>query len=41
MYFSNGYPGKDCLLRTICEAAATPIHEISGVLGEMIHILLT
>lgn len=38
--FRHGYPGKSCLLRTICEAAEfTFQHE--GVLNDILHIVLT
>nr|XP_023029755.1 uncharacterized protein LOC111517735 [Leptinotarsa decemlineata] len=35
-----GYNGKECLLRTICEAAEYST-EGTGVLGDILHILLT
>ncbi|KAJ8936658.1 hypothetical protein NQ318_020638 [Aromia moschata] len=38
---SNGYPGRACLLRTICEVGQSAVDEVNGVLGEIIHILLT
>lgn len=38
---SNGVGGKDCVLRSICESAASPISHKSGILGELVHILLT
>ncbi|CAH0562492.1 unnamed protein product [Brassicogethes aeneus] len=37
---SHGYPGKQCLLRTICEASVYTM-ENTGVLGDIFHILLT
>lgn len=40
-YFSRGLGGKHCVLRTICESAASPISHKSGILGELLHILLT
>ncbi|KAJ3640055.1 hypothetical protein Zmor_003375 [Zophobas morio] len=38
---SNGYPGRPCLLRTICEAARHTTQYANGVLGDLIHILFT
>ncbi|XP_034935147.1 uncharacterized protein [Chelonus insularis] len=35
-----GYSGRKCLLRTICEAASTPITG-NGLIGDIIHILFT
>ncbi|KAF2894872.1 hypothetical protein ILUMI_11302, partial [Ignelater luminosus] len=37
----QGYPGRGCLLRVICEAAASALSEGNGVLGDIVHILLT
>ncbi|XP_014471279.1 PREDICTED: uncharacterized protein LOC106742634 [Dinoponera quadriceps] len=37
---SLGYPGLDCLLRTICEAAKYPLSE-NGVLGDILQIVFT
>lgn len=37
----ESYSSKACLLRTICEAAATPLAKYSGFLGDIVHILLT
>lgn len=38
--FSHGYPGRDCLLRAICEGS-----ELStlgtGVFGDIVHLVLT
>ncbi|XP_018561796.1 uncharacterized protein LOC108903929 [Anoplophora glabripennis] len=36
---SYGYPGKDCLLRAICESAEFSVQH-TGVLGDLVHILL-
>ncbi|XP_055706866.1 uncharacterized protein LOC129803954 [Phlebotomus papatasi] len=36
-----GHPGRPCLLRAICDEAADPINEHNGVLGDVIHIILT
>ncbi|XP_030759669.1 uncharacterized protein LOC115885048 [Sitophilus oryzae] len=38
---SKGYPGKACLLRSICEAASYSMQHLNGVLGDLFHILLT
>ncbi|XP_051156459.1 uncharacterized protein LOC127278687 [Leptopilina boulardi] len=37
---SVGFPGKACLLRTICEVAEKPINE-NGLIGDILHILFT
>lgn len=37
----ESYLSKACLLRTICESAATPLAKYSGFLGDVVHILLT
>lgn len=34
-------PGHSCLLRVICEHAAHPLTHESGLLGELLHIILT
>ncbi|CAD7087078.1 unnamed protein product [Hermetia illucens] len=36
-----GYEGRACVLRGICEAATVPFSWKSGLLGELLHILLT
>ncbi|XP_022216353.1 uncharacterized protein LOC111070248 [Drosophila obscura] len=36
-----GLPGRSCLLRLICEHAALPLNHESGLLGEMLDIILT
>ncbi|XP_049313836.1 uncharacterized protein LOC105224100 isoform X1 [Bactrocera dorsalis] len=33
--------GRDCVLKSICEAAETPFHYGNGLFGELLHILLT
>ncbi|XP_034935143.1 uncharacterized protein [Chelonus insularis] len=33
--------GKACLLRAICEAAQTSFDESNGLLGELLHVILT
>ncbi|CAG9823060.1 unnamed protein product [Phaedon cochleariae] len=38
---TTGYPGKFCLLRTICELAIDPLHKTNGVIDDLIHIILT
>ncbi|XP_063707601.1 uncharacterized protein LOC134836313 [Culicoides brevitarsis] len=35
------YLTKACLLRTICEVATTPLAKYDGILGDILHILLT
>lgn len=32
---------RACLLRAVCEAAETPFKEGHGLLGELLHVLLT
>lgn len=36
-----GLPGRSCLLRLICEHAALPMDHESGLLGEVLDIVLT
>lgn len=36
-----GFNGHDCLLRAICEAAEIPLGMHNGVLGDIMHIILT
>ncbi|XP_062558570.1 uncharacterized protein LOC134223438 [Armigeres subalbatus] len=36
-----GLNGKRCILRAICETADNPLHVHNGILGDLIHILLT
>ncbi|KRG00423.1 uncharacterized protein Dwil_GK28217, partial [Drosophila willistoni] len=36
-----GLPGRSCLLRVICEYAAVLLSHESGLLGEILHIILT
>uniref|UniRef100_A0A1B0DJ05 Endonuclease/exonuclease/phosphatase domain-containing protein n=1 Tax=Phlebotomus papatasi TaxID=29031 RepID=A0A1B0DJ05_PHLPP len=38
---NHGHRGRACLLRAICEEAENPINEHNGVLGDVIHIILT
>ncbi|XP_050334100.1 uncharacterized protein LOC126761762 [Bactrocera neohumeralis] len=33
--------GRDCVLKSICEAAETPFHYGNGLFGELLHVLLT
>ncbi|XP_032514562.2 uncharacterized protein LOC116768053 isoform X2 [Danaus plexippus] len=35
----HGYPGRECLLRAICESSSQFLH--NGVLGDLLHLLLT
>ncbi|KAH8348218.1 hypothetical protein KR084_005505 [Drosophila pseudotakahashii] len=37
----SGYPGDACLLRLICEANASTLGQVNGLLGAMVHILFT
>ena len=38
---SEGLPGEECVLRSICEHAALPLHyEGEGLLAEILHILM-
>ncbi|KAF5284499.1 hypothetical protein FQR65_LT13514 [Abscondita terminalis] len=37
---SQGFPGRKCLLRMICEAAIGDLKDVNGVLGDIVHILL-
>ncbi|XP_065362120.1 uncharacterized protein LOC135955690 [Calliphora vicina] len=36
-----GLSGRDCVLKSICEAAETPFHYYNGLISELLHILLT
>ncbi|CAG9808935.1 unnamed protein product [Chironomus riparius] len=38
---ANGVDGKKCLLRAICESASNSLLEANGVLGHILHIILT
>lgn len=37
----NGLDGHACILRLICEAAQSPLGIVNGVLGDLMHIILT
>ncbi|XP_053691003.1 uncharacterized protein LOC128739534 [Sabethes cyaneus] len=37
----KGFNGRQCLLRSICESAEAKFTHSSGILGELLHILLT
>lgn len=37
---THGYPGRECLLRTICELSASTL-EHNGVLGELLHVIFS
>lgn len=41
LFCSAGFNGHDCLLRAICEAAEIPLGLHNGVLGDIMHIILT
>ncbi|KAJ8688556.1 hypothetical protein QAD02_024351 [Eretmocerus hayati] len=36
----RGRPGRDCIKRSICESAETPLKD-DGLMGEIFHVLLT
>ncbi|XP_045482075.1 uncharacterized protein LOC123686127 isoform X2 [Harmonia axyridis] len=36
-----GFPGYECLLRLICDTATHPINLTNGVLGDLLHVILT
>ncbi|XP_054729119.1 uncharacterized protein LOC129238105 [Anastrepha obliqua] len=36
-----GLSGRECMLRSICEHAVVPFHYDSGILSEIMHIVLT
>ena len=38
---ANGLNGKKCLLLAICESAQIPLLEHNGILGHILHIILT
>ncbi|XP_063705249.1 uncharacterized protein LOC134834479 [Culicoides brevitarsis] len=38
---NQGYVGKSCLLRAICEAATVKFTHYSGIIGELLHVLLS
>ncbi|KAG5670637.1 hypothetical protein PVAND_000885 [Polypedilum vanderplanki] len=38
---ANGFDGKKCLLRAICESAQNSFLEVNGVLGNILHIIFT
>ncbi|XP_061719881.1 uncharacterized protein LOC133527010 isoform X2 [Cydia pomonella] len=40
MLEKNSFPGRACLLRAICEAAASQLRD-NGVLGDLLHLTLT
>ncbi|KAL9707967.1 hypothetical protein quinque_011485 [Culex quinquefasciatus] len=40
-FIKNGFNGKKCLLRLICEASEIPVHEHNGILGDLFHIVLS
>ncbi|XP_055678116.1 uncharacterized protein LOC129786889 [Lutzomyia longipalpis] len=37
----HGHKGRVCLLRAICETAEDPFHAHNGVIGDILHIILT
>ncbi|XP_066584645.1 uncharacterized protein [Prorops nasuta] len=38
---SFGFPGKQCLLRSICDITRQPIHAHNGLFGDLLRIILT
>ncbi|XP_017840315.1 uncharacterized protein LOC108598209 [Drosophila busckii] len=36
-----GYQGRICVLKSICEAAEEPFHFSNGLIGDLLHIVLT
>lgn len=40
-YFRQGFDGRSCVLRSICESAHASFDYTNGILGELLHILLT
>ncbi|CAH1110973.1 unnamed protein product [Psylliodes chrysocephalus] len=38
---SKGFPGKACILRTICEVAMYSIQHSNGIFGDILHLLLS
>lgn len=39
--FSKGLEGRPCVLRSICESAHAPFDYSNGILGELMHIIMT
>ncbi|KAH8233542.1 hypothetical protein KR026_009565 [Drosophila bipectinata] len=37
----SGFQGESCLLRLICETSAAQLDEFNGVLGSIVHVLLS
>ncbi|RLU21509.1 hypothetical protein DMN91_005882 [Ooceraea biroi] len=37
---SSGYPGRECLLRAICETSEYPIRH-NGMIGDIVHVIFT
>lgn len=38
---SKGLSGRPCVLRSICESAHTPFDFSNGILGELMHIVMS
>ncbi|CAH1132229.1 unnamed protein product [Ceutorhynchus assimilis] len=38
---SRGYPGKNCVLKAICEAASYTTLHANGIVGDLMHLLFT
>lgn len=39
--FRMGYPGRQCLLRSICETKRRDVHIHNGLLGDLLRIIFT
>ncbi|EZA61847.1 hypothetical protein X777_04658 [Ooceraea biroi] len=37
---TSGYPGRECLLRAICETSEYPIRH-NGMIGDIVHVIFT
>lgn len=40
-HFSNGLVGRSCVLRSICESAHTSFDHSNGILGELLHVVMS
>ncbi|XP_069694380.1 uncharacterized protein [Periplaneta americana] len=40
-FYRYGYDGRECLLKCICETSNTPLHNKTGLLGDLLRILFT
>lgn len=39
--YRKGLRGRECLLKSICEAALVPFTHTNGILGELAHIVIS